>query len=80
MSELYFNQKSNYSEANTYAIIKTFALLFLNHFQLEPEQKKMCGNESHKEETKHIHAIATDLLHIRVRNEIGANADIVKSK
>ena len=40
----------------------------------------MCGNESHKEETKHIHAIATDLLHIRVRNEIGANADIVKTK
>ena len=29
----------------------------------------MCGNESHeKEETKHIHASAADLLHIRVGN------------
>ena len=61
-------------------VIIVFRSTILEPFQFEPEQKKMCGNESHKEETKHIHAIATDLLHIRVRNEIGANADIVKTK
>ena len=36
--------------------------------QFEPEQKKACGNESHEKETKHIHALPTDLLDIRIGN------------
>ena len=30
--------------------------------------KKLCGNESHEKETKHIHASTADLLHIRTGN------------
>ena len=30
--------------------------------------KKLCGNESHEKETKHIHASTADLLHIRIGN------------
>ena len=40
----------------------------LQPFQFEPDQKDTRGNESHEKETKHIHASAADLLHIRVRN------------
>ena len=32
--------------------MKTFVLPFFNQF--EPEQKKMCGNESHKKETTEV--------------------------
>ena len=38
----------------------------LKPFQFEPEHKKTCGNESHEIETKHNHASAADLLHIRI--------------
>ena len=38
----------------------------LKPFQFEPEHKKTCGNESHEKETKHNHASAADLLHIRI--------------
>ena len=37
-------------------------------FPFEPKQKKMCGNESHEKETKHIYASAANLLHIRIGN------------
>ena len=37
--------------------------IILRKIQFEPERKKRCGNESHEIETKHVHAIATDLLH-----------------
>ena len=37
-------------------------------FQVDPEQKKTCGNESHAKEIKHIHASADNLLHIRIKN------------
>ena len=42
--------------------------IILRKTQFEPEQKKTCGNESYEKETKHIHAIAADLLHIRIGN------------
>ena len=38
----------------------------LQPFQFELEHKKTCGNESHEKETKHNHASAADLLHIRI--------------
>ena len=49
-------------------IRKDFCSTNLQAFQLEPEQKKTCGNESHKKETKHIHASASNLLHISIGN------------
>ena len=48
--------------------MKTFALPFFKPFQIEPEQKKTSGNESHEKETKYIYASAADLLHIRKGN------------
>ena len=43
-------------------------VIILRKILLEPEQKKTCGNESHKKGIKHIHASAVDLLHIRRAN------------
>ena len=40
----------------------------LKPFQLESEQKITCGNESHQNETKYIHASAADLLHVGIGN------------
>ena len=37
----------------------------LQPYQLESQQKKTCGNESHEKETKHILAAGADLSHIR---------------
>ena len=48
--------------------MNTFALPFLNHFSLQVNWKKMCGNESHEKETKHTYASAANLLHIRIGN------------
>ena len=57
MSDLHFNEESDYSEENT-SDNETF----------EPEQKKKWGNESHEKETKHIDASPADSLHIRIGN------------
>ena len=46
--------------------MKTFIPPFFNHFSLSLNIKKACGNDSHEKETKHIHASAADLLHIRI--------------
>ena len=46
---------------------KTFALPFISHFNLSLNRKKHC-NQCHEKETKHIHASAADLLHIRIGN------------
>ena len=65
MSDLYFDEESDYSEENACdneAFRSTIVQLFLF------EQKKICGNETHEKETKHIHASAADLLHIRKGN------------
>ena len=67
MSDLYFNEASDYSEENTNGN-ENFCSTILQPFQFEPEQKKTCGNESHEKETKHIHASAANLLHIRKGN------------
>ena len=61
------NEKSDCSEKNT-SDNEGFCSTILQLFQFESEQKKMCDNESHEEETKHIHASAADLLHIRIGN------------
>ena len=68
MSDLYFNEESDYSEETTYVAIKSFPPSFFNRSSLSLNRKKTCGNENHEKETKHIHASAADLLHIRVRN------------
>ena len=86
MSDLYFNEESDYSEENTSGN-EDFRTIILQPFQFEPEQEKTCVNESPEKETteavvrrpyrtppvatsetKHIHASAADLLHIRIGN------------
>ena len=70
MSDLYFNEESDYSEENT-SDNEYFCSTILQPFQFEHEQKKKCCNESHEKvttETKHIHASTADLLHIRIGN------------
>ena len=47
--------------------LKSFALPFFNHFSLSLDRKKH-GNENHEKETKHIHASAANLLHIKIGN------------
>ena len=61
MSDLYFNEESDYSEED-------FSSTILQPFQFEPEEKKTCGNESHEKKAKHINTSSADLLHIRIGN------------
>ena len=42
-------------------------MIILRKIHIEPEQKKTCGNEIYEKETKHIYAIAADLLHYSFR-------------
>ena len=74
-----FNEESGYSEENT-SDNEDFRSTIFRSFQFVPEQKKMCGNDSHEEETKHIYPSVADLLHTRIGNLIGANAGIAKTK
>ena len=70
ISDLYFNEESDHSEENT-SDNEDFCSSILQPFQFDFVQKKTCGNESHERETtetKHIHASAADLLHIRKGN------------
>ena len=70
MSDLYFNEESDYPEENTSDNLD-FPSTILQPSQFESEQKKTCGNESHEKETtetKHIHVSAANLLHIRIGN------------
>ena len=60
-----FNEESDYSEEDTIDN-EEFRSTIFQPFQLEPKQKKACGNESHEKETKHFYASAADLLHIRI--------------
>ena len=50
MSYLCFNEESDYSEENA-SDNEDLRSTILQPFQLEPEQKKMCGNESREKET-----------------------------
>ena len=43
MSDLYFNEESDYSEENT-SDNEDFRSTILQPVQFEPEQKKTCGN------------------------------------
>ena len=67
MSDLYFNEESDFSEENTFEN-EIFHSTILQPFQFEPEQRKTCGNERHEKETKQIHTSTADLLHIRIGN------------
>ena len=67
MLDLYFNEESDYSEANT-CDNEVFLPTILQPFQFESEQKKTCGNASHEKESKYIHASSADLLHVRIGN------------
>ena len=50
MSDLYFNEESDYSEENT-SDNEAFSSTIHQPFQFEHEQKRMFGNESYKKET-----------------------------
>ena len=50
MSYLCFNEESAYSEQNA-SDNEDLRSTILEPFQLEPEQKKMCDNESREKET-----------------------------
>ena len=67
MSDLYFNEESDYFGENT-CDNKVFRSTILQTFQFELEQRKTCGNEGHGKETKHIHASTADLLHTKKGN------------
>ena len=75
MSDLYYNEESYYSEENT-CNSKAFPSTILQLLQFEPEQKKICGNESHEKETKLIHALAANLLHTRIGNFKGSTKEV----
>ena len=47
MQDLYFNEESDYSEENTSGS-EGFCPTILQLYQFDPEQKKACGDESHK--------------------------------
>ena len=49
MSDLYFNEVSDFSEENT-SKNEDFGSTILQPFQFVPEQKKTCSNESHEKE------------------------------
>ena len=54
MTDLYFNEESDYYEENT-SDNEDFRSSILQPYQFELKQtKKICGNESHEKETKHI--------------------------
>ena len=53
MSDLYFNDESDYFEENTYVTIKSFAPPFFNHFSLNLNKKNVWYWES-LEKAKHI--------------------------
>ena len=63
------NEESDYSEENT-SDYEDFRYSIFQQFQFKPEQKKICGNENHEKETKHIYASAADLLHVRIESQL----------
>ena len=67
MSDLYFNEESDYSEEYTNDN-EDFRSTILQPFQFDLEQKRTCDNESHEKETKYIHASTADFLHIKIGN------------
>ena len=60
-------EEGSFSEEDTCGN-EVFHSTFLLPFQFEPKDKKTRGNYIHVKKTKHIHASAADLLHIRIRN------------
>ena len=64
---LYFNEERDYSEEDTCGN-KVFRSTILHQVQFKPQKVFTCGKESDENETKHIHASAADLLHIRIGN------------
>ena len=67
ISDLYFNEERDYSEEDT-CDNKVFRSTILQQFQFKLEKVFTCGKERYENETKHIHASAANLLHIRIGN------------
>ena len=61
MSNLYFNEESDYSEENA-SDSENFWSTILQSYQFESELKKTRDNESQENETKHIYASAANLF------------------
>ena len=55
-------------------------MIILRKIQFEPEQKKTGGNESHEKESKHIHPSVAYYYILEQEIQIGANANIAKTK
>ena len=78
-SDLYFNEENDYSEENTYDN-EIFRFSILQPFQFEAERKNTCDNETHEKEAKHIHALAANLLYMRIGNPDWCKSGIAKTK
>ena len=74
-----FYEESGYSEQIT-SDNEDFRSTIFQPFPFEHEQKKMCGNESHEKETKHIYASAADLLHIRIITYYNRKSQLVQMR
>ena len=81
MSDLYFNEKNDYSEENTSGN-EYFRSTILQPFQFDSEQKKTCGNEDHERETTETkHMLQLPICYILEKEiSISVNADIAKTK
>ena len=51
MSDVYFNEESDYSKENTRSDNEYIRSTIFQPFQFESDQKKTCGSESHEKET-----------------------------
>ena len=60
-----WNKEGDYSEENT-SDNEDFGPNIFQPLQSDSEEKKTCGNESHKKETKYIYSSAADLLYLRI--------------
>ena len=60
--------------------MQDFRSIIFQPFQFEPEQKKMCGNESHEKETEHFTLQLPIYYMLEQVISIGASADIAKTK
>ena len=74
-----FQRRNDYSEENTYDN-EIFRSSILEPFQFEAERKNTCDNETHEKEAKHIHALAANLLYMRIGNLDWCKSGIAKTK
>ena len=80
-SQIYILVKKKIILNKIQVTMKTSVPPFFNHFSFGLNRKKLCGNESQEEETKHIH-VRLPVYYI-LEQEIsiaGANSDVAKTK